>query len=72
MLLEQTVVGGPQAALQPPRGVRSLCGIPQLGERLLVQPQGWGTPHCPLPTGSAPFLLGGGGYLGMLWGDSEL
>lgn len=72
MLLEQTVVGGPQAALQPPHGVRSPCGIPQLGERLLVQPQGWGTPHCPLPTGSAPFLLWGGGYLGMLWGDSEL
>lgn len=72
MLLEQTVVGGPQAALQPPHGVRSPCGIPQLGEGLLVQPQGWGTPHCPLPTGSAPFLLWGGGYLGMLWGDSEL
>lgn len=68
MLLEQTVVGGPQAALQPPHGVRSPCGIPQLGEGLLVQPQGWGTPHCPLPTGSAPFLLWGGGIWGCCGG----
>lgn len=61
-------LGDPRRHCSPPRGVRSPCGIPQLGEGLLVQPQGWGTPHCPLPTGSAPFLLWGGGIWGCCGG----
>lgn len=52
--------GEPRGALHPPQGGEdTVWDPPQLGEGLLVQPQGWGTLHCPLPPASAPFLLWG-------------